>query len=72
MDERIEILKVQFVNKNKDQMDIEVLKNTIANISNFTDDFNRLDIVKERIGELKYKSKEKIHMRYRGQWGVMA
>lgn len=52
-------------------MDIEVLKNTIAN-SNFTDEFNRLDIVKERIGELKYKSKQKIHMMYRGQWGVMA
>lgn len=55
-------------------MDTEVLKNTVSNISNFTDDFNsRLGIEKERIGELKYKSKEKIHMMCREeQWGVMA
>ena len=55
-------------------MDTEVLKNTVSNISNCTDDFNsRLDIEKERIGELKYKSKEKIHMMCREeQQGVMA
>lgn len=49
------------------------MKNKISN-SNFTDDLkSRLDIVKERIGELKYKSKEKIQMMYKEeQWGVTA